>query len=272
MRNAASRVGRAGRELTHDLTGTLTGPGALLRGFRMWRLRPGLMLLGAVPAFIVLLLLTGGLVAMILWSDSLADWMTPFLGSDGVGDAVRLALRIGLVAGYLFAAWTLFVALTLALGDPFYAKIWRETERMLGGPVPEDEVGMWRSVVDSARLVVFSGLLAVVVAVLGFIPVIGTIVAAVLGFGIGGWLLAGELLARPLEARGLAAAQRKQLLRRRRGRVFGFGISTQACFWIPGGAIVAMPAAVVGATMLARELLGAETVPGQTPNGRPDSV
>lgn len=272
MRNAASHVGRADRELTHDLTGTLTGPGALLRGFRMWRLRPGLMLLGAVPAFLVLLLLTGGAVAMFVWSDSLADWMTPFLGSDGVGDAIRLVVRIGLVAGYLVAAWTLFVALTLALGDPFYAKIWRETEEMLGGPVPRDEVGLWRSVLDSARLVALSALLAVGVAVLGFIPVIGTIVAAVLGFGIGGWLLAGELLARPLEARGLAAAQRKQLVRRRRGRVFGFGVSTQACFWIPGGAIVAMPAAVVGATLLARELLEADGAQPQAPNGRPDSV
>lgn len=245
-----------GRELTHDLVGTLTGPGALWRGFRMWKLRPRLMLLGAVPALIVLIVLTAGLVALVHWSSDLVHWATPFLGDDsGPADVVRLFGQVAVIGAYLFAAWTMFVALTLAIGDPFYAKIWRETERMLGGPVPTGEVSAWRATLDAGRLLTRSAVLAVGVAVIGLVPVVGTVIAAVLGFMVAGSLLAGELVARPLEGRGIAAAERAALIKRKRGRVLGFGLATQACFWVPFVAVVAMPAAVVGATMLAREIL-----------------
>ena len=50
------------------------------------------------------------------------------------------------------------------------------------------------------------------------------------------------------------------LLRPHRSRVLGFGMATQAFFLIPLGAIVVMPAAVVGATMLGRELTGESQV------------
>lgn len=249
--------------LTHDLTGALSGPGALWRGFRMWRLRPGLMVLGAVPAVIVLAVLVAGLVGLVVVSDDLAAWATGFLGPSGAADAVRFLARVAVLGGYLFAAWTLFTALTLAIGEPFYAKIWRETELMLGGPVPTGEVGAWRSVLDSGRLVVRSGGLALGVAVVGLVPVLGTILAAVLGFAVSGGFLARELLARPLEGRGLDATARAVVLARQRGRVLGFGVATQACFWVPFFAVVAMPAAVVGATLLARELLD-EPVAGTT--------
>lgn len=241
--------------LTHDVKGSLSGPGALLRGFRMWKLRPKLMLLGAVPALIVLALVVAGLVGLILVSDDVVAWATPFLSDSGFSDVLRLLAQIALVGGYLFAAWTLFVALTLALGDPFYEKIWRETEIMLGGPEPTGEVGTWRSILDSGRLVFRSALLAVCVAAVGLVPVVGTVAAAVLGFSISASMLAGELVARPLEGRGMAQRERAALMKRDRGRVLGFGLATQACFFVPFFAVIAMPAAVVGATVLARSLL-----------------
>ena len=80
-------------------------------------------------------------------------------------------------------------------------------------------------------------------------------VGAVLGFVVTGRVLAGELVARPLEARGLDRAQRTALCRPHRSRVLGFGLATQVFFVIPLGAIVVMPAAVVGATMLGRDLV-----------------
>ncbi len=44
----------------------MRGPGYLLRGLGLWRTRPGLMLLGMVPALLVLLLVVGGLVVLLL--------------------------------------------------------------------------------------------------------------------------------------------------------------------------------------------------------------
>ena len=63
------------------------------------------------------------------------------------------------------------------------------------------------------------------------------------------------VLGRPLEARGLDRHARRTLLRAPRAPVLGLGMATQACFLVPLGAVVAMPAAVAGATMLAREVL-----------------
>jgi CysZ protein len=76
------------------------------------------------------------------------------------------------------------------------------------------------------------------------------------GLVVSGRLLASELVARPLEARGLDRAARRELLRRNRAGMLGFGVATQAFFLIPLGAILVMPAAVVGATSLSRDLLG----------------
>lgn len=230
----------------------------LVQGFRMWRERPGLMLLGMVPAAIVLALLTTLLVVLILNVGDLVAWLTPF--ADGWG-VVRTVLRFGLaflvIGGGVLLASVTFTGLTLAVGDPFYERIWRATEEMLGGPVPENGVGFWRSLKDAGVLMLLGIAMALMVAVLGFLPLIGTVVGAVLGFLLAARLLAGELVSRPLEARGLDREARKEVLAGHGSSVLGLGIATQAFFLIPLGAVLVMPAAVVGSTMLVREILDA---------------
>jgi CysZ protein len=41
--------------------------------------------------------------------------------------------------------------------------------------------------------------------------------------------------------------------------MLGFGVMVQLCFLVPFGAVLMMPAAVVGSTMLAREVLDAQS-------------
>lgn len=239
----------------------------------MWRHRPRLMLLGMVPALVVFLLLLAALLALLFFVDDLVDWATPF--ADGWGTTPRTVLRIGLMlavlAAAVFLAAVTFVALTLAVGDPFYERIWRETEAMLGGPVPEGGVGLWRSARDAVTFAGISLLAAAGVLLAGFLPLIGPVVGVVLGLVVSGRLLATELVSRPLEARGMDRAGRKAVLGSHRGRVLGFGMATQACFLVPFGAILVMPAAVVGSTMLARDLLDQQQATPQDPE-RPLSV
>lgn len=234
------------------------GVGHLARGFGMWRRRPGLMLLGMVPALIVFLLLAAALVLLLWKVDDLVDWATPF--ADDWGLTPRTILRVGLMlaclAAALFLAAVTFVGLTLAVGEPFYERIWHETEVMLGGPVPDGGLGLVRSARDSVAFIGISALCGAGVLIVGFLPVVGPLLGAALGLLISARLLAAELVARPLETRGLDRAARRELLRGHRGATFGFGLATQALFLIPLGAILVMPAAVVGSTTLARELLG----------------
>jgi CysZ protein len=92
----------------------------------------------------------------------------------------------------------------------------------------------------------------------GLVPVAGPVLAAVLGALLGGRLLATELTGYAFEARGRGLTERRRALRGRRARVTTFGAVTYLLFLVPFAAVVAMPAAVAGATLLAREVLADE--------------
>lgn len=236
------------------------GAGFLRQGLRLWRTRTRLMLLGIVPALIVAALLVAAFVGLVLVLDDLIAWATPF--ADGWNDTVRTVFRtivlVGVLAGAAMLAIITFTGLTLAVGDPFYEKIWKEIELSLGGDVPDRGVGWIRGALDGLVLVVLGLATAVVVFLIGLLPLVGAVVGAVLGLVVSGRLLAGELVSRPLEARGMDRAARAALMRRHRGAMLGFGVSVQACFLIPLGGILVMPAAVAGATYLARQALETE--------------
>ncbi|WP_090852024.1 EI24 domain-containing protein [Nocardioides lianchengensis] len=236
--------------------GVAHGASYVLQGFSMWRRRPGLMLLGMVPALIVLVLVTAALVALLLTVGDLVAWLTPFADDwGGVRTLLRVGLALLLVGGAVLLASVTFTGLTLAIGDPFYERIWRETERMIGGEVPEGGVGFWRSLRDAGGLMLAGVGMALVLAVIGFLPLVGAVVGAVLGFVVSARLLAGELVSRPLESRGLDRAARQEVLAGHGSSVLGLGLATQAFFLVPFGAVAVMPAAVVGSTMLVREIL-----------------
>ncbi|MEN0072065.1 MAG: signal peptidase I, partial [Propionicimonas sp.] len=76
-----------------------------------------------------------------------------------------------------------------------------------------------------------------------------------LAVGNPGWILAHELTSRALVARGIGRRERNALLRAHRRRALGFGVATQLCFLVPGGAVATMPAAVAGSTLLAQSVL-----------------
>lgn len=233
------------------------GAGFLLRGLRLWRERPRLMLLGILPALVVGVVVLALLITLIFVADDLVGWATPFADDwdDAVRGLFRGALYLLVLAGASLLAIVTFTGLTLAVGDPFYEKIWKEVELSLGGDVPDHGVGWVRGAVDGLVLVVLGVLTAVGVFVVGLLPVVGSVVGAVLGLVVAGRLLAGELVSRPLEARGMDRAARAALMRRHRGAMLGFGVCVQACFLVPLGGILVMPAAVAGATYLARAAL-----------------
>jgi CysZ protein len=105
---------------------------------------------------------------------------------------------------------------------------------------------------DSGRLFWRAVALGVLLTIVGIIPVVGPVLAALGELFLGGRIVALELTSRPLEARGLRRAERRRVLRTRNARVVGFGVAVNLCMLVPGGAVLVMPAAVAGATELAR--------------------
>lgn len=239
------------------ITEFITGIRFLGRGFGYWKKRPGLMALGLVPAFIALVLLAAAIIPLLLSLGVITDWMTPF--ADGWDpfwrNSLRVAVGVVIAIAALVLASVVFTALTLLIGDPFYQRIWRAVEQDLGGVVPEGDGGFLVALGESIRLVALGLLVAVFALLLGFIPVVGAVVATVTSVLLTGRLLARELTGRALNARDMTSYDRSRLFAAHRGRLLGFGAATQLCFMVPLGAVFIMPTAVAGATLLARDVL-----------------
>ena len=227
------------------------------RGFAYWGRRPGIMALGLIPAAIVAALFLSGLVALGASLPMIAEAVTPF--ADGWPalwvTVIRIAVGTALLGAALVVVAVSFTALTLLIGEPFYDRIWRAVESDLGGSGIDADYGFWRSIGDTLLLLLRGLGVAVGAALIGLIPGVGGILGTIFAVTFTGLLLADELTSRALTARGITRPARRELMRHHRARVLGFGIATQLCFLVPLGAVVAMPAAVAGATVLARALL-----------------
>ena len=102
-----------------------TGIRTLLRGFGLWRTRPGLMLLGLIPALITVVLLAAALIPLVLGLPSISSWLTPFAEGwlEPWRGLLRGAVSFVVVAAALALSSVVFSALTLTIGDPFYQRI-----------------------------------------------------------------------------------------------------------------------------------------------------
>ncbi len=225
-----------------------TGAGLLGRGLGLVLRSPRLLGLGLLPALISGVLYTIGLVLLVRFLPDLSERATWFAG-DWSGfwrDFVEVLAGAGLVGLALLLGVLSFTAVTLLIGDPFYERISELVEDRFGGVPDGVEVGFWsslrRSLADSVRLI---GL-----------PVVGQTVIPVLAGAVGGWLLALELTGVPFQRRGQRLRHRRVVLASNVPLTLGFGVAVFCAFLIPLGAIFLMPAAIAGATLLSRRVLG----------------
>jgi CysZ protein len=254
------------------------GASYLARGWALMRQRPTLLLLGMVPALVVFVVLATAFVLLLLNLGGVAAWVTPF--ADDWWTPLRAVVRIGaavvLVAASVLLWIATFTGITLTVGDPFYERIWRECEVMLGPTQLGEGLGFWRSAVDGLKLTALGVLTSLIVLLSGLLPVIGPVLGLLLGVTLSGRALGRELLSRPLEGRDMDRHAQRTLLEPHRRAVHGFGVVSQLCFLVPLGGVLVMPVAVAGATVMAREILDAQArAPyddAKPPTGRPDSV
>jgi CysZ protein len=236
--------------------------GLLVRGAGLVLRRPRLLGLGLLPALIAGVLYAAALVTLIAFLPELSRDLIWFADrwDQGWRDTLRVLAAIALLGASGLLGVLTFTAVTLLIGDPFYERISELVEARYGGVPNAVEVPFWRSLgrslVDSVRLIGLSILLGIPLFALGFIPVIGQTVAPVIGGAVGGWLLAIELTGAPFQRRGQRLGDRRRVLAGRRPMTLGFGVAVFLTFLIPLGAILLMPAAVAGATLLSRRALG----------------
>ncbi|WP_084103777.1 EI24 domain-containing protein [Demequina sp. NBRC 110056] len=240
-----------------------------LSGLRTWGTNPRLMVVGLIPGLITAVVFGAGAVLIVMnlesWSDGIADALVA--GDGWFSDALQVVAALAILGAAALVGIYTFTAVTLVIGQPFFERLAREVDASQGFVGADPEEGAWRSIVrgigEALRLALLTVPLAVVLFLIGLIPVVGGVTAFVLGAAFGGWFLALELTTSPLARRGvLTLHDRRAVLRGHRARVVGFGAACFLAFLLPLGAIAFMPAAVAGATHLVQGLgLQAQVTP-----------
>ena len=235
------------------------GVGFVGKGFRTYATSPRLMWLGVLPALIVGLVYAAAIVILAMNLDGIVTAVTPFAHGWSLEPLVRIVAGLSIVVISVIVLVYTYVAITLAVGDPFYERIWRAVESRLGEAPADRKEGFWkplgRGVGNGIQLLLATIAVSIIVFALGFIPLVGQVLAPVLGAFFGGWFLTLELTGYAFDARGLRLRDRRRFLGARRSRTLGFGVATYLLFLVPFAVIFVMPAAVAGATLLARDAM-----------------
>jgi CysZ protein len=238
------------------------------RGLALYGRSPRLVLFGVLPALITFVLLAGAFVLLLYFIGDVARTVTWFAGDWPVAarNLIRVLAGVAVVGVSALLFVVGFTAITLAIGDPFYEKISEEVDERCGGLANPAELPWWRELLrglgESARLVAFSAVVGVALFLAGLLPAVGQTVVPVIGALVGGWALALELTGVAFARRGMRLRDRRRVLRQHRPLALGFGVAVFVCFLIPLGAVLVMPGAVAGATLLTRQIFGEPAVPG----------
>jgi CysZ protein len=238
------------------------GTRLLGRGFGLVLRSPRLMLLGMVPAVVAAAVVLAAFALLLYYLTDLSALVTWFADdwSAGVRGTLRFIAGIAIVVGAGLLAVFTFTALTLLIGDPFYEAISKHVDDRFGG-APDAEEGPWfrnlgRNLTDSMRLLALTFGASVLSFLVGFVPVVGQTVVPVLDATIGGWFIAMEVSGIAFNRRGFRLRERRKLLGANRALALGFGIPVFLALLVPFAALVVMPGAVAGATLLTRRVLG----------------
>ena len=232
------------------------------RGFGVVFRSPRLLLMGLVPGVIAAAIVLTALGTLVYFLSDVAAVVTWFADdwSAGARTAIRVAAQIAIVLGSVVVAVFTFTALTLLIGDPFYESISKRVDDRFGG-APDATDAPWyrnlgRNLADSLRLLALTLAASVVLFLAGFVPVIGQTVVPVFDAVLGGWFLAVEISGIPFNRRGFRLRERRKLLAANRPLALGFGVPVFLLLLVPFGALLVMPCAVAGATLLTRRVLG----------------
>ncbi|MCC6547467.1 EI24 domain-containing protein [Candidatus Sumerlaeota bacterium] len=211
--------------------------------------RPRLLALALAPLLINLVVFVS--VCTLLTNFFVIPW---FQGHDQMTTSterildVVMAFLVGtfLIASILVCAAAISFLLIIPLGAPFCSIIAEriEAEMLATRPQLLASLGFWPSVrhslFEALRRILFVLPLYVILFAIAWVPVIGTITAAVLGFLANAMFLSLDGFSYSLDCRMVPFQQKREFLKENRGTwlPFGVGLATLALipcniFWLP---------------------------------------
>lgn len=241
----------------------LAGAAMLPKGMGVIGTRPKLFALGAIPPAITSVLMIGSIIALAVYAPDIVAALTPFADGWAMAEVFRFLVAVALVFGIVLIMVIAFSTITLAVGSPLYDKISGTVDQAEGDlEQPYEEpvaTAAGRAVRQSLALIAVSALVAVLLFVAGFVPVVGQTVVPVVSACFGGWMITTELIGSAFERRGrLTLAERRSAMRRYRLRCLGFGVPCFLLLSLPIVAVFVFPGATAGGALLARSLLAGD--------------
>ena len=228
----------------------VTGFNYLLRGLGMLN-HSGLRRFVLVPLLINIVVFS-----LVGWGgyELFSGLMDEYVPSEGWLSYFRWLLwPLFAIAGLLTTFYT-FTVIANLIAAPFNGLLAEKVETLLTGKTPTSPGGgimkdLIPSITSEIHKLLYFLLRAIPLLILFVIPVIN-IAAPFLWIAFSAWFLFIEYADFPLGNRGLKFKQELQLLKRVRFTGLGFGGGATLMLAIPVINFVAMPAAVVGATIM----------------------
>lgn len=228
------------------------------RGFGFLNRHPKLWGWVIAPAAVTLVILVGVIASIVTVADALVRAVTSWLPA-AVADAgawlVWSVVFVALVIGGLLV----FVSIAGIVAGPFNELLSEAVEeRLTGKRSPPFSLlafvrGIVRGAWHSVRRLVVTLLAVVLLFVLGFVPVIGTIVALLLGGYFAARGAAYDCYDAVLSRRELPYREKLEYLKLRRGRSLGLGAGVAGMLLVPGLNLIALGLGAAGATLAAHD-------------------
>ncbi|MEO5339189.1 MAG: sulfate transporter CysZ [Magnetococcus sp. MYC-9] len=225
-----------------------------LRGLAMLS-RPGLRRYVVVPLILNTLLFGAGTWYIFGWFQKIFEWIDGFLPSWLHWLQWLLApLLVVAVASTIFFTFSMLANLIAA---PFNSLLAEQVEYQLTGCHPAGQEGSVRDMLSKTvplmwgelHKILYSLLWMILFLLLFIVPVIN-MVAPFLWVLYSAWMLAIQYLDLPMGNHDLSGRQVRRRLRQQRMLSLGFGGAVLLLNTLPLANFLAMPAAVVGATLM----------------------
>lgn len=230
---------------------------AFVTGFRYgtagvgWLLRPGIRPYVILPVAINAVIFSAGIVWLaayigelqavaLAWFPDWLDWLT------------WLLWPIALVAA-LVLIWFGFTVIANLIGAPFNGMLAERVQTIRASASAASVAVSWRDLIraplDELRKLAYFALLLPLPLLIWLLPVVN-ILSPISWWLFGAWILTVEYADYPMANAGWRPRAQRALLREQRMLALGFGTGVMLLTIVPGLNLVAMPAAVVGATLL----------------------
>jgi CysZ protein len=216
--------------------------------------RPRLWKWLVMPALVTLVLVVGVVLGTIALVDPLVAWAAAHVPSwlEGI---VSWILRIVVIVGVGMAAIVVFVGVAGMIAGPFNEMLSEAVEEELTGKQgPPFAFGAFVrdalvGIAHALRRLATSLVWLVLLFALGFVPVVGTIAAFVIGLYLAASGCAYDCYDAVLARRGMAYRDKQAFLAARRQRSMGLGAAVAGMLFVPGLNLIALGVGATAATL-----------------------